>query len=85
MNFDAYVYVDQELETCGVLCVEEMCGDLGSGSGSNPKEGQSGGGGDNEAKPEPVPSFKEALNSSETMMSAHICSQHHRIRPSKHH
>jgi hypothetical protein len=24
--------VDQELATCGVLCVEEMCGELGSGS-----------------------------------------------------
>jgi hypothetical protein len=24
MNFDAYVSVDQELTTCGVLCVEEM-------------------------------------------------------------
>jgi hypothetical protein len=74
MNFDAYVSVDHELKTCGVLCVEEMCGELGSGS--NAKEGQSGGGGDNEAKPEPVPSFTEALNSSETMMSAHICSHH---------
>jgi hypothetical protein len=28
----AYVSVDQELTTCGVLCVEEMCGALGSRS-----------------------------------------------------
>jgi hypothetical protein len=32
MNFDAHVSVDQELATCGVLCVEEMCGEMGSGS-----------------------------------------------------
>jgi hypothetical protein len=24
VDFDAYVSVDQELETCGVLCMEEM-------------------------------------------------------------
>jgi hypothetical protein len=28
----AYMSVDQELVTCGVLCVEEMCGELGSRS-----------------------------------------------------
>jgi hypothetical protein len=28
----AYMSVDQELATCDVLCVEEMCGALGSGS-----------------------------------------------------
>jgi hypothetical protein len=32
VNFDAYVPIDQELATCGVLCVEEMCGEMGSGS-----------------------------------------------------
>jgi hypothetical protein len=32
VNFDAHVSVDQELVTCGMLCVEEMCGKLGSGS-----------------------------------------------------
>jgi hypothetical protein len=32
VNFDAYVSVDQELATCGLLCMEEMCGVVGSGS-----------------------------------------------------
>jgi hypothetical protein len=26
MDFDAYVSVDQELATCGVVCMKEMCG-----------------------------------------------------------
>jgi hypothetical protein len=46
------------------VCVEEMCGDLGSGSSM--EEGQ-GGGDVDEAKPKPVPSFMEALNVFETM------------------
>jgi hypothetical protein len=54
----AYVSVDQELTMCGVLCVEEMCGELGSGScvevqgGGNGGGGGGGGGGgdDNEAE-----------------------------------
>jgi hypothetical protein len=69
VNFDAYVSVDQELATCGVLCVEEMCGELGSGSCVEEVQG----GGD-EAEPEPVPSFKEALHGFESMrafMCAH--------------
>jgi hypothetical protein len=32
VDFDAYVPVDQKLATCGVLCMEEMCGVVGSGS-----------------------------------------------------
>jgi hypothetical protein len=43
----AYMSVDQELMTCGVLCVEEMCGELGSGSCV--EEVQGGGGDDNKA------------------------------------
>jgi hypothetical protein len=43
-----YVSLDQELATCGVLCVEEMCGALGSGSCM--EEVQGGGGGGGEAK-----------------------------------
>jgi hypothetical protein len=55
-----HMSVDQELATCGVLHVEEMCGELGSGSCM--KEVQGGGDDDDdEAKPEPVPSFKKAL------------------------
>jgi hypothetical protein len=30
VNFNAHMSVDQELVTCGVLCVEERCGKLGS-------------------------------------------------------
>jgi hypothetical protein len=45
-----YVSVDQELATCGVLCVEEMCGELGSGSCV--QEVQGGGGGDDEEEAE---------------------------------
>jgi hypothetical protein len=26
VDFDAYVSVDQDLATCGVLCIEERCG-----------------------------------------------------------
>jgi hypothetical protein len=44
----AYVSVDQELPMCGVLCVEEMCGALGSGSCV--EEVRGGGGDDDEAK-----------------------------------
>jgi hypothetical protein len=43
----AYVSVDQELATRGVLCVKEMCGELGSGSCM--EEVQGGGGDDDEA------------------------------------
>jgi hypothetical protein len=43
----SYVSVDQELVTCGVLYVEEMCGELGSGSCM--EEVQGGGDNDNEA------------------------------------
>ena len=38
MNFDTYMSVDQELTTCSVLCVEEMCGELGSGRSSMEEE-----------------------------------------------
>jgi hypothetical protein len=66
MNFDAYVYVDQELATCGVLCMEEMCGVVESGSCV--EEGQCDGGvDDNEAKSEPVLSFTEALHAFESI------------------
>jgi hypothetical protein len=57
--------VDQELATCGVLCVEEMCGAVGSGSCV--EEGQGDGGGDDEAESEPVPSFTEALRAFESV------------------
>jgi hypothetical protein len=62
VNFDAYVSVDQDLATCGVPCVEEMCGELRSGSCVEEVEG-----GDDEAEPEPVPSFTEALRAFESM------------------
>jgi hypothetical protein len=42
VDFDAYVSVDQEHATCGVLCMEVMCGVVGSGSCM--EEGQGGGG-----------------------------------------
>jgi hypothetical protein len=44
---------------CGVLCVEEMCGELGSESCM--EEVQGGDGDDDKAESEPVPSFTEAL------------------------
>jgi hypothetical protein len=37
------VPVDQELATCAVLCVEEMCSELGSGSCVEKVQGGSGG------------------------------------------
>jgi hypothetical protein len=46
----AYVSVAQELVTCGVLCVEETCGELGSGSCV--EEVQGGGGGDDDEEAE---------------------------------
>jgi hypothetical protein len=58
--------------------VEEMCGELGSGSCTEEVQGGGGGGGgndDDEAEPEPVPSFMETLRAFESMtvfMYAHI-------------
>ena len=65
MNFDAYMSVDQELAMYSVLCVEAMCGKLGSGS--SVEEVQGGSGDNDEDKPKPVPSFTESLNALETM------------------
>jgi hypothetical protein len=49
IDFDAYASVDQELATCGVLCMEEICGLVRSGSCV--EEGQGNGGDDdNEAE-----------------------------------
>jgi hypothetical protein len=66
--------VDQEIMMCGVLCMEEMCGVLGSGSCV--EEGQGDGSYDNsEAKPQPVPCFTEALHAFESVSAflyAHI-------------
>jgi hypothetical protein len=56
MDFDAYVSVDQELVMCGMLCMQEMCGVVGSGSCVEEGQGD-GGGDDNEAKNKPMPSF----------------------------
>jgi hypothetical protein len=49
--------------------VEEMCGELGSGSCVEEVQGGGGGGGgdDNKAEPEPVSSFMEALHAFESM------------------
>jgi hypothetical protein len=65
MDFDAYMSVDQELAMCGVLCIEEMYGVVGSGSCV--VEGQGDGGDDDEVKFEPVPSFIETLRAYESM------------------
>jgi hypothetical protein len=43
--------VDQELVMCGVLCMEETCGELGSGSCVEEMQG-GGGDDDDEAEPE---------------------------------
>jgi hypothetical protein len=64
MDFDAYMSVDQELTTCGVLCMEGMCGVVGSESCVEEGEGD---GGDDEAESEPVLSFMEALHAFESM------------------
>jgi hypothetical protein len=65
---NAYVSVDQELAMCGVLCVEEMCGELGSGNCVEEVQGGGGGGGgDDEAQSEPVPSFTEAFCAFQSM------------------
>jgi hypothetical protein len=51
-----------------VLCVEEMCGAVGSGSCV--EEGQcDGGDDDDETESEPVPSFTEALRAFESERS----------------
>jgi hypothetical protein len=63
MDFDTYMSVDQELGTCGVLRMEEMCGAVRSGSCM--KEGQGDGG--DEAKSTPVQRFTEALHAFESM------------------
>jgi hypothetical protein len=56
VDFNAYMSVDQELATCGMLCMEEMCGVVGSGSCMKDGEGD-GGSDDNEAESEPVPEY----------------------------
>jgi hypothetical protein len=48
----AYMSVDQELMTCGVLCVEEMCGELGSGSCVQEVQGGGGCDGDDDDEAE---------------------------------
>lgn len=65
VDFDAYVSVDQELATCGVLSVEEMCEEVASGSSM--EEGQVDSDDNDEVDPKPVPSFQEALSAFETM------------------
>jgi hypothetical protein len=78
-----YVSVDQGLATCGVvwcgvLCVEEMCGELGSGSCVEEVQG-GGGGGDDEAK------FYGSTSCIWVHESVHVCSRHHQKSPSNHH
>jgi hypothetical protein len=51
---------------CGVLCVEEMCGAVGSGSCVEEGQGD-GGGDDDEVKSEPVRSFTEAPRAFESV------------------
>jgi hypothetical protein len=55
----------------GVLCVEEMCGAVGSGSCVEEGQGDGGhgGGDDDETKSEPVPSFTEVLRAFESERS----------------
>jgi hypothetical protein len=59
----------------GVLCVEEMCGELGSGSCV---EEVQGGDGDDDDEAE----FYGSTSSISVHESVHVCSQHHRKRPS---
>jgi hypothetical protein len=66
IDFDAYMSVDQELASCGALCMEEMCRVVGSGSCVEEGQGD-GGDDDNEAESELVPSFTEALRTFESM------------------
>jgi hypothetical protein len=62
VDFDTYMPVDQKLAMCGMLCMEEMCSVVGSGSCM--EEGQGDG---DEAESEPVPSFTEALYAFESV------------------
>jgi hypothetical protein len=57
---DANGSADQELTLCGVLCMEEMCGVVGSGSCMEEGQGD-GGGDDDEVESKPVLSFMEGL------------------------
>nr|CAD7195835.1 unnamed protein product [Timema douglasi]CAD7403538.1 unnamed protein product [Timema poppensis] len=68
VNFDAYVYVDQELAMCDVLgCMWKKCV-VSWQNGSCKDEGQDGGeDDDDEARPEPVSSFMEILHAFKTM------------------
>jgi hypothetical protein len=72
-----YMSVDQELATCGVLCVQEMGGELGSGNSVGEMQGGSG---DDEAKPKTVSSFTEtlcAIESTTAFMYAHDITKRH--------
>jgi hypothetical protein len=66
MDIEAYMSVDQQLTTCGVLCKEEMCGVVGCGSCVEVGLGN-GVDDDDEAESKPVPSFTEALHAFESV------------------
>lgn len=61
IGFDVYVSVGQEFMTCGVLCLEELCGVVEHGSYMEEMQGDNGDY-DNEAESEPGLSFMEALH-----------------------
>jgi hypothetical protein len=63
VDFSSYVSVDNELATCGISSIDELCDDCeGGGSGEEDEEGD-------EHEPEPVPSFTEAHAAFETVKS----------------
>jgi hypothetical protein len=71
VDFSAYVSVDNELATCGVSSINELCDDH-KGGGSGGDEGD-------EREPEPVLSFAEVHAACETVKSffyAHSIGEH---------
>jgi hypothetical protein len=63
VDFSSYVSVDNELATCSMSSINELCNDReGGGSSEEEEEGDKRG-------PEPVPSFTEAHTAFETVKS----------------
>lgn len=64
VKFSDYISIDQDVATCGILSIEEMCDD--AKNENNGKEAEDNVHAD-EAEPTPVPSMSDAITAFETV------------------